>query len=108
MMMVLEQATRVLCLAEDACDKTTKGDWQSCTYQKYRWRMDQEVGHLYALFGGGGQSEGPEAGQGVASQGARQHRRGKEVHELAAPGGVHARHSAAVSPRRTAHGEPTL
>ncbi len=52
MMKVLEQATKVLCLAEEACDKTTKGDWQSCTYQKYRWRMDQEVGHLYALFGG--------------------------------------------------------
>jgi hypothetical protein len=52
MMKVLEQATKVLCLAEEVCDKTTKGDWQSCTYQKYRWRMDQEVGHLYALFGG--------------------------------------------------------
>jgi hypothetical protein len=51
MMKVLEQATKVLCLAEEACDKTTKGDWQPCTYQRYRWRMDQEVGHLYALFG---------------------------------------------------------
>jgi hypothetical protein len=50
MMKVLEQATKVLCLAEEVCDKTTKRDWQSCTYQKYRWRMDQEVGHLYALF----------------------------------------------------------
>ncbi len=52
MMKVLEQATKVLCLAKEACDKTTKGDWQSCAYQRYRWRMDQEVGHLYALFGG--------------------------------------------------------
>ncbi len=52
MMRVLEQATKVLCLAEEACDKTTKGDWQPCTYQKYRWRMVQEAGHLYALFGG--------------------------------------------------------
>ncbi len=51
MMRVLEQATKVLCLAEEACDKTTKRDWQPCTYQRYRWRMDQEVGHLYALFG---------------------------------------------------------
>jgi hypothetical protein len=40
MMKVLEQATKVLCLSEEACDKTTKGDWQLCTYQKYRWRMD--------------------------------------------------------------------
>ncbi len=49
MMKVLEQATKVLCLAEEAGDRTTKGDWQSCTYQKYRWQMDQEVGHLYAV-----------------------------------------------------------
>jgi hypothetical protein len=52
MMKVLEQANKVLCLAEEACDKTTKGDWQPCAYQRYRWRIDQEVGHLYALFGG--------------------------------------------------------
>jgi hypothetical protein len=57
MMRVLEQATKVLCLAEEACDKTTKGDWQPCTYQKYRWRMDQEVGHIYALFGGPDEDE---------------------------------------------------
>jgi len=42
MMKVLEQATKVLCLAEEACDKTTKGDWQPCAYQRYRWRMDQK------------------------------------------------------------------
>jgi hypothetical protein len=52
MMRVLERATKVLCLAEETCDKITKGDWQPCAYQRYRWRMDQEVGHLYALFGG--------------------------------------------------------
>ncbi len=52
MMKVLEQATRVHCFAEEVCDETTKGDWQLCAYQRYRWQMDQEVGHLYALFGG--------------------------------------------------------
>jgi hypothetical protein len=66
MMKVLEQATKVLCLAEEACDKTTKGDWQSCTYQKYRWRMDQEVGHLYALFGGPEEEEVRIKGQRLA------------------------------------------
>ncbi len=66
MMRVLEQATKVLCLAEEACDKTTKGNWQSCTYQKYRWRMDQEVGHLYALFGGPEEEEVRIKGQRLA------------------------------------------
>ncbi len=66
MMRVLEQATKVLCLAEEACDKATKGDWQSCTYQKYRWRMDQEVGHLYALFGGPEEEEVRIKGQRLA------------------------------------------
>ncbi len=65
-MMVLEQATKVLCLAQEACDKTTKGDWQSCTYQKYRWQMDQEVGHLYALFGGPEEEEVRAKGQRLA------------------------------------------
>jgi hypothetical protein len=66
MMKVLEQATKVLCLAVEACDKTTKGDWQSCTYQKYRGRMDQEVGHLYALFGGPEEEEVRIKGQRLA------------------------------------------
>ncbi len=52
MMKVLEQATKVHCLAEEICDGTTKEDWQPCAYHLYRWQMDQEVGHLYALFGG--------------------------------------------------------
>jgi hypothetical protein len=52
MMKVLEQATKVHCFAEEICDKTTKEDWQPCAYQLYRWQMDQEVCHLYALFGG--------------------------------------------------------
>jgi hypothetical protein len=47
MMKVLEQATKVLCLAEEAFDKTTKGDWQPCAYQRYWWQMDQEIGQLY-------------------------------------------------------------
>jgi hypothetical protein len=46
MMKVLEQATKALCLAEEACDKTTKGDWQPCVYRSYWWRMDQETGYL--------------------------------------------------------------
>jgi hypothetical protein len=68
MMKVLEQATKVLCLAEEACDKTTKGNWQSCTYQKYRWRMDQEVEHLYALFGGPEEEEVRVKGQRLAKE----------------------------------------
>jgi hypothetical protein len=50
MLQVLEQATKVLCLAEEVCDTTTKGDWKQCAYHNYRWQMDQEVGHLCALF----------------------------------------------------------
>jgi hypothetical protein len=83
MMKVLEQATKVLCLAEEACDKTTKRDWQPCTYQKYRWRMDQEVGHLYALFGGPEEDEVRVKGRRLAKawlakahdsvEGAREH-----------------------------------
>jgi hypothetical protein len=69
MMKALEQATKVLCLAEEACDKTTKGDWQACTYQKYRWRMDQEVGHLYALFRGPEEEEVRIKGQRLAKAG---------------------------------------
>ncbi len=82
-MKVLEQATKVLCLAEEACDKTTKGDWQPYTYQRYRWRMDQEVGHLYALFGGPEEDEVRVKGQRLAKawlakahdsvEGAREH-----------------------------------
>jgi hypothetical protein len=52
MLQVLEQATKVLCLAEEVRDTTTKGEWQPCAYHIYRWRMDQEVGHLGACFGG--------------------------------------------------------
>jgi hypothetical protein len=83
MMKVLERATKVLCLAKEACDKYTKGDWQPCTYQRYRWRMDQEVGHLYALFGGPEEDEVRVKGQRLAKawlakahdsvKGAREH-----------------------------------
>ncbi len=66
MMKVLEQATKVRCLAEEVCDETTKGDWQLCAYQKYRWRMDQEVGHLCALFGGPEEDEVRVKGQRLA------------------------------------------
>jgi hypothetical protein len=51
MMKVLEQATKVHCFAEEICNETTKEDRQPCAYQLYRWQMDQEVGHLYSLFG---------------------------------------------------------
>jgi hypothetical protein len=64
MMKVLEQATKVHCFAEEICNETTKEDWQPCAYQLYRWQMDQEVSHLYALFGG------PEE-DGVRARGQR-------------------------------------
>jgi hypothetical protein len=48
MLQVLEQATKVPCLAEEIRDTTTKGEWQPCAYHIYRWQMDQEVGHLGA------------------------------------------------------------
>ncbi len=83
MMKVLEQTTKVLCLAEEACDKTTKEDWQPCTYQRYQWRMDQEVGHLYSLFGGPEEEEVRVRGRRLAKawlakahdsvEGAREH-----------------------------------
>jgi hypothetical protein len=66
MMKVLEQATKVLCLAKEACDKTTKGDWQPCVYRRYWWRMDQEAGRLYALFGGPEEDEVRIKGQRLA------------------------------------------
>ncbi len=66
MMKVLEQATRVHCFAEEVCDETSKGDWQLCAYQIYRWQMDQEVGHLYALFGGPEEDEVRVKGQRLA------------------------------------------
>ncbi len=63
MLEVLKQATKVLCLAEEVWDTTTKEDWQPCAYHKYRWQMDQEVGHLYALFGGPDEDEARVKGQ---------------------------------------------
>ncbi len=41
-------------------------DWQPCAYQLYRWHMDQEVGHLYALFGGPEEDEVRVKGQRLA------------------------------------------
>jgi hypothetical protein len=66
MMKVLEQATRVHCFAETICEGTTKQDWQPCAYQLYRWQMDQEVSHLYALFGGPEEDEVRVKGQRLA------------------------------------------
>jgi hypothetical protein len=66
MMKVLEQATKVHCFAEEICNETTKEDWQLCAYQLYRWQMDQEVGHLYALFGGPEEDEVRVKGQKLA------------------------------------------
>ncbi len=65
-MKVLEQTTRVHCFAEEICEDTTKRDWQPCTYQLYRWQMDQEVSHLYALFGGPEEDEVRVKGQRLA------------------------------------------
>ncbi len=66
MMKVLEQATKVHCFAEEICDETAKEDWQLCAYQLYPWQMDQEVGHLYALFGGPEEDEVRVKGQKLA------------------------------------------
>jgi hypothetical protein len=66
MMKVLEQATRVHCFAEKVCNETAREDWQLCAYQLYRWQMDQEVGHLYALFGGPEEDEVRVKGQKLA------------------------------------------
>ena len=84
MMEVLRQATKVLCLAEEACDTATKGNCQPCAYHGYRWQMDQEVGHLYALFGGPDKDEVRVKGRRRAKawlakahesvEGAREHR----------------------------------
>ncbi len=66
MMKVLEQATKVHCFAEEICNENAKEDWQLCAYQLYRWQMDQEVGHLYALFGGPEEDEVRVKGQRLA------------------------------------------
>jgi hypothetical protein len=66
MIKVLEQATKVHCLAEEICNETTKEDWQPCAYQLYQWQMDQEVSHLYALFGGPEEDEVRVKGQRLA------------------------------------------
>ncbi len=68
MMKVLEQATKVHCFAEEICNETTKEDWQLCPYQLYRWQMDQDVGHLYALFGGPEEDEVRVKGQRLAKR----------------------------------------
>ncbi len=54
------------CFAEEICEDTTKQDWQPCAYQLFRWRMDQEVSHLYALFGGPEEDEVRVKGQRLA------------------------------------------
>ncbi len=66
MMKVLEQAPKVHCFTEEICNENTKEDWQLCAYQLYRWQMDQEVGHLYALFGGPEEDEVRVKGQRLA------------------------------------------
>jgi hypothetical protein len=66
MMKVLEQGTKVHYFAEEICNETTKEDWQPCAYQLYRWQMDQEVSHLYALFGGPEEDEVRVKGQRLA------------------------------------------
>jgi hypothetical protein len=66
MMKVLEQATKVHCFAEEICNENTKEDWQLCAYQLYRWQMDQEAGHLYALLGGPEEDEVRVKGQKLA------------------------------------------
>jgi hypothetical protein len=49
---VLQQATKVFCMAMEICNDSTKVVWQPCAYSSYQWTMEQEVGHLYACFGG--------------------------------------------------------
>jgi hypothetical protein len=63
---VLRQATKVLCLAEEIRDTATKTGWQPCAYSIYRWRMEQEVGHLCAYFGGPDEEEAMVKAQGKA------------------------------------------
>jgi hypothetical protein len=53
------QATKVFCMAMEICDDSTKAEWQPCAYSSYRWWMEQEIGRLYACFGG------PEEGEAV-------------------------------------------
>ncbi len=57
---VLWQATKVSCMAEEICDTSTKAEWQPCAYSIYRWRLEQEIRHLYACF------SGPEEEEAVA------------------------------------------
>ncbi len=54
---VLRQATKVSCLTEEICDTVTKAGWQPCAYSIFQWRMEQEIRHLYACFGGPDEEE---------------------------------------------------
>jgi hypothetical protein len=47
---VLQQATKVSCMAREICDNSAKAGWQPCTYSEYRWLMGQEIRYLYACF----------------------------------------------------------
>jgi hypothetical protein len=53
----MRQATKVSCMAEEICDTTIKAGWQACAYSIYRWRLEQEVRHLYACFSGPDEEE---------------------------------------------------
>jgi hypothetical protein len=54
---VLRQVTKMFCMAEEICDTATKAGWQPCAYSIYRWRMEQEIRHLYFCFGGPDEEE---------------------------------------------------
>jgi hypothetical protein len=104
MLQVLEQATKVLCLAEEVCDTTTKGDWQPCAYHIYQWQMDQEIGHLCALFGGPDEDEVRVKAQRQAKEWlAKAHESIERAREPTQ--GVGAQSSAVLSAWRTTHGE---
>jgi hypothetical protein len=104
MLQVLEQAMKVLCLAEEVCDTTTKGDWQPCAYHIYRWQMDQEIGYLCALFGGPDEDEVRVKAQRQAKEWlAKAHESIERAREPTQ--GVGAQSSAVLSAWRTTHGE---
>jgi hypothetical protein len=56
---VLQQATKVSCMALEICNNSAKAKWQPCAYSKYRWLMEQEVRHLSDWYSGPEEEEAP-------------------------------------------------
>ncbi len=84
---VLQQATKVSCMAREICDNSAKAGWQPCTYSEYRWLMGQEIRPLRLLRWPGGRRGThvhPEESKDMVGGGARGCRAGQKPHTVGA------------------------